>query len=142
MESYHIINIRDYEKEVWVSSSSSNRSSNLVNASATTGSQTVAGTATVQNATWYSIFGRIAASSTNSNPYFWLGASKNNPNTSLTFDISTANATVGTLQSYLAPYGAGGAFVVRGARTGDAGVVGGRAGAADGGAAPLLFCSP
>jgi hypothetical protein len=62
--------------------------------------------------TWYSLFGRIAAKSTNSNPYFYIGVSNTNPNTSLTFDISAANATVGSLQAYLVPYGAGGGFVV------------------------------
>ena len=62
--------------------------------------------------TWYSLFGRVASKSTNNNPYFYLGASNTNPNTSLTFDIGAANAATGTLQSYLAPFGAGGGFVV------------------------------
>ena len=51
--------------------------------------------------TWYSLFGRIAAKSTNNNPYFFLGVSNTNPNTASTFDISNANSAMGTLQSYL-----------------------------------------
>jgi hypothetical protein len=63
-------------------------------------------------ATWYSIFGRITSQSTNNNPYFMILGTKTNPNTSTTFDISSANSTTGTLQAYLAPYGVGGQFTV------------------------------
>jgi hypothetical protein len=61
---------------------------------------------------YYNIFGRIASKSTNVAPFFWLGVSNTSPNTHSTFDIASANAAVGFLQSYLVPYGAGGAFVV------------------------------
>ena len=61
--------------------------------------------------TWYSIFGRIAAKSTNNNPYFVMAASNTNPNTASTFDLSAANSSTATLQAYLVPYGVGGAFV-------------------------------
>jgi hypothetical protein len=63
-------------------------------------------------ATWYSVFGRITSQSTNNNPYFMILGTKTNPNTSTTFDISSANSTTGTLQAYLAPYGVGGQFTV------------------------------
>ena len=51
--------------------------------------------------TWYSLFGRIAAKSSNNSPYFFLGVSNTNPNTASTFDISAANSAMGVLQSYL-----------------------------------------
>lgn len=57
---------------------------------------------------YYSGLGRIAASSTNTNPYFKLFSTQTLPNSTI---IDTA-ATTGTLQAYLAPYGSGGAFVV------------------------------
>jgi hypothetical protein len=60
---------------------------------------------------WYSGIARVASRSSNNNPVFWVFASNTNPNTSTTIDTST-NSTTGTLQSYLQPYGAGGAYVV------------------------------
>ncbi|MEI8285796.1 MAG: hypothetical protein WCG15_00715 [Actinomycetes bacterium] len=51
---------------------------------------------------------RVAASSSNTNPYFKLFSTSTNPNNTI---IDTA-ATTGTLQSFLLPYGTGGAFVV------------------------------
>lgn len=62
-------------------------------------------------AIWYSGIARIAASSTNTNPVFRVFVSNTNPNTSSTIDTS-ANTRTGTIQSYLQPYGSGGAFVV------------------------------
>jgi hypothetical protein len=62
-------------------------------------------------ATWYSGLARIAAKSSNNNPYFWLFGSNTNPNTAITIDTSSNSAT-GTLQSYITPYGVGGAFVI------------------------------
>jgi len=62
-------------------------------------------------ATWYTGFGRIAASSTNTTPYMQIFGTKVNPNTATNFDISAANSSTGYLQSYLVPYGVGGAFV-------------------------------
>ncbi|MDR3502864.1 MAG: hypothetical protein P4L79_09800 [Legionella sp.] len=61
--------------------------------------------------TWYSVIGRIAASSNSTNPYFAMFTTKTNPNTASTFDISAANVSYGTLRTYLAPYGTGGAFI-------------------------------
>jgi hypothetical protein len=73
-----------------------------------TGFFSPAGNAT---AIWYSGFARIAASSTNTNPVFRVFVSNTNPNTSSTID-TTANTRTGTIQSFLQPYGSGGAFVV------------------------------
>ena len=61
-------------------------------------------------AIWYSGFARIAASSTNTNPVFRVFVSNTNPNTSSTIDTS-ANTRTGTIESYLQPYGSGGAFI-------------------------------
>jgi hypothetical protein len=61
-------------------------------------------------AVWYSGIARIAASSTNTSPVFRVFASNTNPNTSATID-TTANTRTGFLQSYLIPYGSGGALV-------------------------------
>jgi len=55
----------------------------------------------------YPSFGRIAASSTATNPYFKFFTQTTNPNTATTF---TPTST-GYLESYLVPYGQGGAFV-------------------------------
>lgn len=55
----------------------------------------------------YSGFGRIAALSSATNPYFKLFTSTSNPNTSTTFTTTST----GTLQAFLAPYGAGGVFI-------------------------------
>jgi hypothetical protein len=73
-----------------------------------TGFFSPAGNAT---AIWYSGFARIAASSTNTNPVFRVFVSNTNPNTSSTID-TTANTITGTIQSFLQPYGSGGAFIV------------------------------
>jgi hypothetical protein len=73
-----------------------------------TGFFSPAGNAT---AIWYSGFARIAASSTNTNPVFRVFVSNTNPNTSSTIDTS-ANTRTGTIQSFLQPYGSGGAFIV------------------------------
>jgi len=62
-------------------------------------------------AIWYSGIARIAASSTNTNPVFRVFVSNTNPNTSSTID-TTANTRTGTIQSFLQPYGSGGAFIV------------------------------
>ena len=62
-------------------------------------------------AIWYSGIARIAASSTNTNPVFRVFVSNTNPNTASTID-TTANTRTGTIQSFLQPYGSGGAFVV------------------------------
>jgi hypothetical protein len=61
-------------------------------------------------AVWYSGIARIAASSTNTSPVFRVFASNTNPNTSGTID-ATSNTRTGFLQSYLIPYGSGGALV-------------------------------
>lgn len=61
-------------------------------------------------AIWYSGIARIAASSTNTNPVFRVFVSNTNPNTSATIDTSS-NTRTGTIQSFLQPYGSGGAFV-------------------------------
>jgi hypothetical protein len=55
----------------------------------------------------YSGMIRLAASSTNTNPYFKLFSTITSPNNTT---INTSSTT-GTLQAYLLPYGAGGAFV-------------------------------
>jgi hypothetical protein len=60
------------------------------------------------NSNYCSGFARIAASSTNTNPYFKLFSTVTVPNST----IVNTSASTGTLQSYLAPYGVGGAFVV------------------------------
>jgi fibronectin-binding autotransporter adhesin len=60
---------------------------------------------------WYSGIARVAAQSTNNNPLFWIFSSNTNPNTALIVD-QTSNSSTGTLKSYLAPYGAGGLFIV------------------------------
>jgi hypothetical protein len=57
---------------------------------------------------YYSGLGRIAANSSNTNPYFKLFSTQTLPNSTI---IDTA-ATTGTLQAFLAPWGSGGAFVV------------------------------
>ena len=72
-----------------------------------TGWYSPAGNAT---AVWYSGMARIANKSSNTNPYFWIFGSNTNPNTATTID-SSSNSVTGTLQSYLTPYGTGGAFV-------------------------------
>ena len=59
------------------------------------------------SANYYSGFTRIATSSTNTNPYFKLFSTQTSPNNT-TVDTG---ATTGTLQAYLAPYGAGGGFI-------------------------------
>jgi hypothetical protein len=56
----------------------------------------------------YSGMARIAASSTNTNPYFKLFSTTTSPNSS----VINTGATIGTLQAYLAPFGVGGAFIV------------------------------
>jgi len=61
--------------------------------------------------TFYSGLGRIASSSSNTNPYFKLFGTATNPNTASTFSIDNT----GTLESFLSPYGTGGAFVVNSA---------------------------
>ncbi len=53
---------------------------------------------------WYSGLVRVAAKSSNSNPWFWLFGSNTNPNTASTVD-QTANSGTATLQAYLQPYG-------------------------------------
>ncbi len=58
---------------------------------------------------WYSGVARIASKSTSDNPHFKLFGTASNPNTNPTIDPA---ARTGTLEAYLAPYGAGGAFVV------------------------------
>jgi len=58
---------------------------------------------------WYSGMARVAGRSNPTNPYFKLYGTTVNPNTSATVD---PNAATGTLQAYLAPFGAGGAFFV------------------------------
>jgi hypothetical protein len=73
-----------------------------------TGWFTVANTGGTVN---YPGFGRIAASSTVTNPYFKLFTSTTNPNTSTTFTTTTT----GFLEAYLAPYGLSGAFVANSA---------------------------
>jgi len=55
--------------------------------------------------TFYSGLARIAASSSNSNPYFKLFQTGTNPNTT----IIDTSANTGTLQAFLRPYGASGA---------------------------------
>ena len=60
--------------------------------------------------TWYSGLARIAAKSSNNNPYFWFFGSNTNPNTASTIDTSS-NTLTATVQAYLAPYGTGGAFI-------------------------------
>jgi hypothetical protein len=57
--------------------------------------------------TLYSGLGRIAASSTNTNPFFKLFSTTISPNNT----ILDTGATTGSLQAYLLPYGIGGAFV-------------------------------
>jgi hypothetical protein len=61
-------------------------------------------------AIWYSGIARIAASSTNTAPVFRVFVSNTNPNTSGTIDTS-ANTRTGFIESYLIPYGTGGALV-------------------------------
>jgi len=61
------------------------------------------------SATYWSGIARIATLSTNTNPYFKIFETAINPITLTTID---AAANTGTLQSYLNPYGATGAFVV------------------------------
>ncbi len=56
---------------------------------------------------YYSGLARIAASSTNTNPYFELFST-----TTLPGSGTLTAPTEGTLQAYLVPYGVGGAFVV------------------------------
>lgn len=56
---------------------------------------------------YFSGLARIAASSTNTNPYFKLYSTTTAPNNTI---IDTGAAT-GTLQAFLAPYGTGGVFV-------------------------------
>ena len=73
-----------------------------------TGFSSVAGNST---AIWYSGIVRVAASSTNTAPVFRVFGSNTNPNTSATVDASS-NTRTGFLQSYLIPYGTGGALVV------------------------------
>jgi len=58
---------------------------------------------------WYSGVARIAGKSTPDNPHFKLFGTAVNPNTNPTIDPA---ARTGTLEAYLAPYGAGGAFFV------------------------------
>jgi len=55
----------------------------------------------------YSGIARIAASSTNGNPWYKIFNTTANPNSGLTITSSTT----GILQAYLYPYGTGGAFV-------------------------------
>lgn len=59
---------------------------------------------------WYSGYVRQAAKSTKLAPYFWFFGSNTSPNTSSTIDTSS-NSWTGYIQSYLVPYGTGGAFV-------------------------------
>ena len=59
------------------------------------------------SANYYSGFARIAASSTNANPYFKLFSTQTPPNNT----ILDTTANTGTLQAYLAPYGTSGAFI-------------------------------
>ena len=73
-----------------------------------TGFSSVAGNS---SSIWYSGIARIAALSTNAAPVFRVFGSNTNPNTSSTIDTS-ANTRTGFLQSYLIPYGTGGALVV------------------------------
>jgi hypothetical protein len=73
-----------------------------------TGWSSVAGNS---SSIWYSGIARIAASSTNAAPVFRVFGSNTNPNTASTID-SSANTRTGFLQSYLIPYGTGGALVV------------------------------
>jgi hypothetical protein len=73
-----------------------------------TGWFTVANTGGTVN---YPGFGRIAGSSTVTNPYFKLFTSTTNPNTATTFTTTTT----GFLEAYLAPYGLSGAFVANSA---------------------------
>jgi hypothetical protein len=56
---------------------------------------------------FYSGIARIAASSSNTNPYFRVFATGTLPNSTVLTGLST-----GTMQAFLAPWGAGGAFVV------------------------------
>jgi hypothetical protein len=56
----------------------------------------------------YSGIFRIAASSSATNPYFKFLATNSNPNTATTVG---GTITTGILESYLAPYGTGGAFI-------------------------------
>jgi hypothetical protein len=72
-----------------------------------TGLFSPAGNSTV---VWYSGLARIAASSNSTAAYFRLFTSNTNPNTASTVD-ATSNTKTGFLQSYLVPYGTGGAFV-------------------------------
>jgi len=72
-----------------------------------TGLFSPAGNSTV---VWYSGLARIAASSNSTAGYFKIFTSNTNPNTASTID-TTANTKTGFLQSYLVPYGTGGAFV-------------------------------
>lgn len=62
------------------------------------------------SAIWYSGIARIAASSNSTAPVFRVFVSNSNPNTAATIDTS-ANTITGYLQSYLAPYGIGGALI-------------------------------
>jgi hypothetical protein len=64
-----------------------------------------AGNTSVQ---YYSGLARVASLSSNTNPYFKLFSTSAAPNTTT---ISTS-VNIGTLQSFLSPWGAGGAFVV------------------------------
>ena len=59
------------------------------------------------SASFYSGMGRIAASSSNTNPYFRLFSQGGVPNST----ILDTSGTRGTLESYLAPYGVGGLFI-------------------------------
>lgn len=60
---------------------------------------------------WYSGIARIASSSNSSLSYYRVFVSNTNPNTSATID-TTSNTKTGMIQSYLAPYGLTGIFVV------------------------------
>jgi hypothetical protein len=70
------------------------------------------GTAGNSSVTYYPGIFRVASLGTLQNPYFYVFATKNNPNTASTLDLSAANTFTGTLAAYLAPYGSGGAFIV------------------------------
>lgn len=56
---------------------------------------------------YFSGIARIAASSSNTNPYFKLYSTTVSPNNT----IIDTNASTGTLQAFLAPYGTGGALI-------------------------------
>ena len=64
-------------------------------------------TANTSSTVNYPGFGRIAASSTLTNPYFKIFTSSINPNTATTFTTTST----GTLEAYLAPNGLTGAFI-------------------------------